>query len=209
MLTDPEVGMTLDRKPLASFPTSIAVARIQAPGYCSRSSASFGKGNYSIVTARDVETEEQFARVARLPLVSGLAPMNRLLFDHDLENDVQLRSAAAKLHAGVLLVYTFDTAFYDNQMAQPLNVISLGLSPTKTIRVTTTASAVLLDTRNGYIYGLAESSATRNKLTNAWMTDDMIDDARRKNEAEAFESLIGELERTWTAVVNQHAVSAR
>ena len=206
-LTDPQVGVTLDKKPLARFPTSIALVRIQAPEYRSRSVSSFGTGQYSIVTTRDVETDEQFARIAKLPMIAGLAPMNRLLFQNDLESDLQLREAAAKLHADMLLIYTFDTSFYNNQMAQPLNVVSLGLSPTKTIRVTTTVSAVLMDTRNGYIYGLAESSGTRNKLTNVWMSQDMMDDARKNNEKEAFEKLVGEFEKTWGMVVNQYAVS--
>lgn len=205
-LSDPSIQQTLDRKPLAAFPTSIAVARIQAADYHSCSTTGWGEGRYSIVTSRDVEKDEQFARMARLRMVQGIAPMNRLLLPQHLENDLPLRQAAAKLHADMLLIYTFDTSFYDNQFAQPLNVITLGLSPTKTINVTTTASAVLMDTRNGYLYGLAEGTASRNKLTNAWMSSDAMDDARQKNEQEAFEKLVGELEKTWTGVVNQYAI---
>ena len=205
-LSDPPIQQTLDRKPLAAFPTSIAVARLQAAGYHSCSASGWGEGRYSIVTSRDVEKEEQFARLAKLPMVQGIAPMNRLLLPQHLENDLPLRQAAAKLHADMLLIYTFDTTFHDNQVAQPLNVITLGLSPTKTINVTTTASAILMDTRNGYLYGLAEGTALRNKLTNAWMSSDAMDDARQKNEQEAFEKLIVELEKTWTGVVNQYAL---
>lgn len=207
-LSDPTIQQTLDRKPLPAFPTSIAIARLQAAGYHSCSASGWGEGRYSIVTSRDVEKDEQFARLAKLPKVQGIAPMNRLLLPQHLENDLPLRQAAAKLHADMLLIYSFDTTFYDNQFAQPLNVITLGLSPTKTINVTTTASAILMDTRNGYLYGLAEGTASRNKLTNAWMSSDAMDDARQKNEQEAFEKLIVEFEKTWTGVVNQYAIRA-
>lgn len=204
-LSDPMVRSTLETKPLAAFPTAIAVARIQATNYSSRTASSWGAGKYSVVLTRDVEKEEQFARLGKLPMVSGIAPMNRLILCTDLRDDLQLREAAARLHADMLLIYTFDTTFHDNQIAQPLNVVSLGISPTKTVKVATTASAILVDTRNNYLYGLAEATASRAKVTNAWMTGDTIDDARRKNEEEAFEKLIGEIEKTWTGVVNQYA----
>lgn len=204
-LTDPSLREMLEKKPLATFPTGIAIARIQAPQYSSPTTSGWGTGQYSVVLTRDVEKDEHFARFAKLPLVSGIAPMSRLLLPPTLQNDLQLRQAAAKLHADMLLIYTFDTTFSKNQLAQPLNVVTLGLSPTKTIRVTTTASAILMDTRNGYLYGMAEGTATRSKLTNAWMTSDAIDDARRKNEEEAFEKLVGEFEKTWAGVVTQYA----
>lgn len=206
ILGDPSLRETLEKKPLAAFPTGIAVARIQASAYASRTTSGWGGGQYSVVFTRDVEKDEQFARLVKLPMVSGVAPVNRLLLPTKLENDMPLRGAAARLHADMLLIYTFDTAFFEDQMAQPLNVVTLGLSPTKTIKVSTTASAILIDTRNGYLYGLAEGTATRNKLTNAWMSSDAMDDARQKNEEEAFEKLVGEFEKTWTGVVKQYAV---
>jgi hypothetical protein len=204
--TDWEVRSSLDKRPLASFPTAIAVARIQDTGYSSRTCSSWGSGKYSIVTTRDVEKDEQLARLSRLPLISGIAQMNRLLLPADLQSDVPLREAAAKLHADMLLIYTFDTTFLEDQKAAPVSVITLGLSPTKTVDVKTTVSAALLDTRNGYIYGLAEASAHREKLTSSWATEDAIDNARQKNEEEAFGKLVTELEKTWTGVVNQYAV---
>ena len=204
-LSDPDVRETLERQPLAAFPTGIAVARIQSQNYRSRTNSGTGEGRYSVVTTRDVEKEEQIVRLGKLPMVTGIAPMNRLLLPPTLNDDVPLRQAAAKLHADMLLIYTFDTAFYENDMASPVTLVTLGLSPTKTIRVVTTASAILVDTRNGYLYGLAESSATRSKITNAWMSKDALDDSRQKNEEEAFEKLVGEFEKTWAGVINQYA----
>src|SRR3954470_11734721 len=67
----------------------------------------------------------------------------------------------------MLLIYTFDTAFHDHDLAAPLSVVTLGLSPTQATHVVTTASAVLMDTRNGFIYGVAEASEKRNGLATA------------------------------------------
>ena len=87
--------------------------------------------------------------------------------------------AASQLQCDMLLVYTLDTTFHDRDLASPISVITLGLSPTQATHVVTTASAVLLDTRNGYCYGVAEASAKRNGIATAWNTQSAIDGAFR------------------------------
>jgi hypothetical protein len=206
--TDVQIKDVLDKKPLAHFATSIAIARIQAPGYQSQTVQSFGRGAYSVVLTRDVETDDQFARLAQLPMVTGLAPINRLLLPNNLYDDKDLRTAAAALHADLLLVYTFDTNFYDEDLAAPLTVITLGISPNKHIKVVTTASAVLMDTRNGYIYGLSEATQQHQELANAWGDDAAVDRCRRDTETAAFEKLVSEFSKTWTGVVKQYANEA-
>ena len=206
--TDSQITEVLDRKPLAHFPTGVAIVRIQAPGYQSQTVQSVGNGAYSVVLTRDVETDDQFARLAKLPMVTGLAPINRLLLPTTLYDDKDLRTAAAELHADVLLIYTFDTNFYDEDMAAPLTVITLGVSPNKHIKVVTTASAVLMDTRNGYIYGISEATQQHQELANAWGDDAAVDRCRRDTEAAAFEKLVGEISKTWAGVVKQYAGQA-
>src|SRR4051812_14866245 len=49
---DGTIGSDLARRPLAQFPTAVAVARIQAPNYHSETATSWGTGAYSIVTTR-------------------------------------------------------------------------------------------------------------------------------------------------------------
>ncbi|HEX3357715.1 MAG TPA: hypothetical protein VHS31_12160 [Tepidisphaeraceae bacterium] len=206
--TDGVIQKAFDKKPLASFPTSIAVVRLQAPGYTSETTKSYGTGAYSIVTTRDIEKPEQIDRLGRLPMVSGIAPLNRMLLKPDFESDVQLREAAAQLQADMLLIYTLDTSFTTEDKAAPLSVISLGLSPNQQVRVTCTASAVLMDTRNGYIYGLAEATDQQNQMTNAWQNDVAIDETRRATESAAFDKLVGDLEGTWKGVVARYATDA-
>jgi hypothetical protein len=202
---DTAIGAALSRKPLATFPTAIAVARLQSTGYHSQTAESFGTGRFSIVTTRDVEKPEQIERLARLPMVLGIAPMNRLLLPPNLDSEVDLRNAAAQLHADLLLMYTLDTQFYVNDMSSAVTLISLGFAPIQNARVVTTASALLVDTRNGYVYGLAEATVTKNHLTSAWDSDHAVDATRVRTETEAFEKLVGEFEKTWAGVLMQYA----
>jgi hypothetical protein len=200
-----------DRKPLARFPTAIAVARVQAPGYGTRTARSYGAPGsaYSVVTTRDVEKDEQLARLAKLNQVQGIGPINRILLPTgQLRSDQELRDAAASMQADMLLIYTLDTNFYVRDMAKPLSVVTLGLSPNQQARVTTTASAVLMDTRNGYVYGLAEATDSYNRLASAWTNDDAVDAARIKTETAAFDKLVDELEKTWAGVVARYAKPA-
>lgn len=209
-LTDLTVQQALDKQPLASFPTGLAVVRIQSPGYSSQTAQGWGTGRYSIVTTRDIEQDAQFERLGKLPRVTAVAPVNRLLFTSGrLDSDLELRHAAALLHADVLLIYTLDTTFYIDDPAVPLSVISLGLSPNRCVRATTTASAVFMGTHNGYIYGLAEATAHNDRISSAWTDGDAIDVARRRTETEAFGKLVMELERTWTGILLQHACAPR
>ena len=84
--TDPSVEHALAKQPLATFPTGIAVARVQAPGYRSFTAQSYGSGNYSVVITRDVEKNEHVERLSKLPMVNGIAPVNRLLVPTDLQS---------------------------------------------------------------------------------------------------------------------------
>ena len=169
---------------------------------------SYGTGAYSVVTTRDIEKPEQLDGLGKLPMVSGIAPINRLLLKPNFESDEELRQAAAQLQADMLLIYTLDTAFTTEDKAAPLSVISLGLSPNQQVRVTCTASAVLMDTRNGYIYGLAEATDQQNQMTNAWQNDVAIDETRRATESAAFGKLVGDLQGTWKGVVAKYATDA-
>ncbi len=204
-LTDTDINTMIDRKPLASFPVRIAVARVQAPGYKSYTSGSYGQGAYSLVTQRDVEAEEDVEKLAKLDLIAGIAPISGLvMIDAKLDNDKDLRQAAAGMGCGMLLVYTLDTHIYVGDSTSPLDVVTLGVLPHKKARINTTASAVLLDTRNGYFYGSAEGSAETAQLANTWNTQKAIDQARRRAEGEAFAELVVGLEDMWGKVVKEY-----
>jgi len=204
--TDGPVGQAIDKKPLAKLPASVAVVRVQAPGYRSATAESWGQGSYSIVTTQDIQGEEAgMEKLGKLPMIRGLAPLNRLLLPSQLNSDLELRQAAGALHADMLLIYTLDTSFNVEDVAVPLSVITIGLSPNQVARVTCTASAVLLDTRNGYVYGVAEATDKQKQLASAWTNEAAVDQTRRRVEAEAFSKLVGNLEGMWSGVVNEVA----
>lgn len=201
-----EIAAIFERRSVATFPANVAVVRVQEPGYGSYSIHNVvGDGDYSIVTVRDIETEEDFERLAKLPMVAGIAPFNRLLVSGKLEGAESLRRVAAELHADLVLVYTIDTVFRENDHGGPVTLVSLGLLPTVIASVDSTASAILLDTRTGYLYGVAEASHSASGRTNAWWSQATIDVYRRETERQSFEKLLGEFERTWSNVVAQYA----
>jgi hypothetical protein len=207
--TDAGIQLALDKKPLASFPAAIAVARVQAPGYTSRTAHGWGSGQYTVVTTRDIENEDDIERLAKLQMVHGVAPLNRLVLPASLQSDYELRQAAAKMHADMLLIYTLDTTFRDTNRTTPLSIVTLGAANTKRMRILCTASAALLDTRSGYVYGLAEATKSHEELQNAWKTEDEIDTARRAVEAKAFGELLDALEKTWGSVVREYATASQ
>ncbi len=180
---DPAIAQSMARQPMAKFPTGIAAVRIQSAGYRSDTVQTFGTGKFCVITTRDVEKDEQFDQLMKMPLVIGIAPVNRLLLPEQLNSETDLRQAAASLHADILLVYTLDTAFQVQDKAAPLSVITLGLSPTQNASVICTASAVLLDTHNGYVYGVAEATDHSNQIASAWTSEAAVDAARRRTES--------------------------
>lgn len=208
--TDPNLRAYYDAKPLANFPAMLATARVQSANYQSRTASAYGGdrygGEFSVITTRDVESDDAIARLNKLPMVAGVAPLNRLLLSSSLKGDQDLRDAAARLKADVLVLYTFDTQFYVKDFAAPVTVVTLGLSPNKKAYVTTTATAVLLDVRSGYVYGGAEATAKSEQLSNGWTSDDAVDDTRLRTERQSFDKLVGELEKTWKSVVATYAM---
>lgn len=208
-LTDTSINQTLAKQPLATFPCGIAAVRIQAPGYHSNSTQTFGAGNYCVITTRDIERDEDWKKLRNLPLVTGIAPMNRLLLPTQLNTDLELRQAAASVHADVLLIYTIDTTFHVEDHLTPLTVLTLGLSPNMSAEVVTTASAVLMDTRNGYLYGYAEATEHGAQPAAGWTTESAVDAAVKRTESKAFAKLVDGLEDTWGGVVRNFANSPK
>jgi hypothetical protein len=202
------VQQSFAAKPTAPFPASIASMRVQAPNYSnynlSNRGGSFGTGRYSIVTTKEVEDPSQFDRLSQLPQVSGLVTLNRLLLPSKLESDIEVREAAAKLQADLIFLYTFDTAFFDIDVAKPLSVITLGLSPTRKINVTTTVSGLLMDTRSGFIYSAYEITTKAGTLSTSWGSRDAADESRQRSEREAFGKLIDDFAASWPKILDKH-----
>ncbi len=193
-LSEADINELLSKQPAAQFPVNLSVARVQASGYRSLQNDSYGSGRYSVVTTRDVESENDFESIAKLPEVSGVAPLNRILLPTHLDSLKSLREGSARLKADILLIYTFDTSFHVGaQSYAPLNVISLGLLKNKDVTVTTTVSAAFFDVRTEYLYGVSEATAKESKNSSIWSTEADVDDLRISTERAAFKKLIPEI----------------
>ncbi len=204
-LASPNINELMAQEPAAAFPARLAVARVQAPGYQTSRTGSYGSGRYSVVLTRDAESEQDFERLNTLPGAAGVAPLNRILLPTNLGSIEALRETAARLKADILLLYTFDTSFQVGaQRFLPLNTIALGFLNNKKVTVTTTASAAFFDVRTEYLYGLAEASAREDKQASVWSTTDTVDDLRVATEREAFGQLVGEIEGTWKSIVDEY-----
>ncbi len=203
---DIQVGFAV--KPTNPFPASLAVIRVQAPTYSNyyleRRGGRYGSGKYSVVLAKEADEDTQLERVRTLQQVAGLVTINRMLLPERLEGDREIRGAASRLQADLILLYTFDTAFFDTDVAKPLTVITLGLSPTRKISAVTTASALLIDTRTGYIYSAYEVTERAETFSTSWGSRDTADEARRKNEQDALKKLVDEFVATWPKVLARH-----
>jgi hypothetical protein len=131
--------------------------------------------------------------------------MTRVLLPDRLDTIHDLRLAAANLKVDMLLLYSLDTRFnIDSTNIDPLSMISPGFLPDKRARITTTASAVLVDVRTGFVYGVAESTIWREQNAAAWSSRSAIGNARQKTEVASFQSLLGEIENLWHIVVATH-----
>jgi len=207
--TTPSIARRLDVQPAADFPATVAVVRVQAAGYRSYSTRSYGDGAFSVVTTRDVETQEDFDRIRNLPMIDELAMLNRIVIPSSLQSNDDLRRAAATVHADLLLMYTFDTQFEVESHIKPLGVFTLGLFPDEQARVTATVSAALMDTRTGYVYGLVESTEKTSQLANAWTSESAVDQSRRRVERAAFANLVDQFASLWPAIVQRYAPERR
>jgi hypothetical protein len=206
-LAPADIQKSFATQPSNPFPAAIVGVRVQADNYSNyfidRTGGRHGQGRFSVITVREVEEQDAIDRITKFPQITGAISLNRMLIPETLNSYDDLRTGAAQLRADLMFVYTFDTAFFDRDAAKPLSVITLGLSPTRKIRATSTASALLIDTRTGFIYGAFEASEARDVLSTSWGSRDSADEARKDAERAAFRKLVAEFEKTWPAILQR------
>lgn len=202
-LTDSTIAEKLSRRPAASFPAIMAVARVQDGGYSSHSYRSQSDGGaVSLIARRELDAERiAVESLSRLPLVRSIAPLNRLVAMTPMRTERDLREAAAAVQADVLLLYTFDTQFLAADGVPLVGVISLGLLPDRAQRVRSTCASVLMDTRTGFVYAIAEGTAERSQVANAWGSAGAAEAARLSAEGDALAQAAEQMAAAWPRVV--------
>jgi hypothetical protein len=193
-------------KPAARFPANVAIVRVQASGYRCFDCKSYGGGNYSVVTSGGIENETDGEKLAALPGISQVVKLNRILLPQNLTSEADLRTAAAKLQTDVILLYTLDTSLRSGDVTTvaPLTTLTLGLGPTQKYQVSSTAAAVLMDTRTGYIYGTLEESQDRQGISTAWGSSQVMENAQRKAEREALDKMHSSFADLWARVYGRY-----
>jgi hypothetical protein len=200
-----DIAEAASRRPTVQFPARLAVIRIQARDYKSYSTEGYGTGQFSAVTTQELLTDERMQDVLNWPSVAAVVPVTRLTIPSRLNSVDDLRVAGAQVQADILVVYTIDTSFrVQGKGYGPLTAISLGIIPDRDAHVTATASAVMVDVRSGFIYGVAEATASKSGLTNAWESSTTVDRKRIQAEEESFEKLMDQMAKTWAGIVKQH-----
>jgi len=128
-----------------------------------------------------------------------------MLLSGEVNSVKDLRLGAAALKADLLLVYSIDTRFHvESQDIGPLALMSLGFLRNKKAQVTATASAALFDVRTGFVYGVAESTATEEQRATVWSSQGAVETSRLRAESEAFQELLNEYEKLWRGIVREH-----
>ena len=207
-ITDSDLQGYYETQPAAPFPANIAIVRVQDSGYVTRTARGHGYGRFTTVTTRDVEEDADLEKLVALPLVSGVAPIGRILLPSNASTIKDLRVPAAKLRADLLLVYSIDTTFsVDGKSLGPLSLISLGLIPNKKAHVTATVAGMLVDVRTGFVYGTTESTAREEQRATVWSTELAIDTSRMRAEKVAFSEFVSEFGQLWKDVVDVHAAT--
>src|SRR5579859_3895969 len=127
-ISSPSMRESFAAKPAATFPAGIVAVHVQASGYrdyyTEHEGGVYGGGKYSVLLAKEVESDADFDRIGKLPQVNGVATLSSLLLPRNLVSDRELREAAARLKADVVVLYTFDTSFHNNDASETLNVVS-------------------------------------------------------------------------------------
>lgn len=183
-------------KPAITFPASIALVRVQGSG---------NDDGYKIITTRELETEEDFHAIAKIPGIAGLVSMNTLLLPDSTSSAEDIRAAAAKLHANAVLIYTVSSDCHNSDVVPPLTLLTLGLAPNTTYKATSSASAILMDTKTGFVYGALEEKAAHSGLTSPLESDNTMNAASRNTERVAFEKVVASFEPFWKQVYARYA----
>jgi len=204
--TEDQIADVLDKAPLARFPSSIAVVRVQGAGSQSRSNGvSYGRGAYRVILTPTVERPEHLEKIGGLSMVNGAVRLNRLVLQSNLSSDKELRTAAARLHADLTLIYTINTEWTIDDDPKPLDKITFGLSRFRNVTVTSTATALLLGTHNGYVYATAEVARDKKYKDNAWNNSEQIEAAQEVLEQQAFDGLVEDFAKAWPQVIQLYA----
>jgi hypothetical protein len=197
-------------QPVAPFPARIVLTRVQSANYATTNAGCVGAGAYCVLLDSPVESVDSLQRLQALPLVSAVERLPRAALPPQVNRLGDLRSAASAAGADLLVLYSIDTRFtVDDMKLDPLAVITPGFLPNHGARVTAVTSAVLVDVRSGFVYGVAEATSWRDQNATVWATRGTIEDERRITERASFELCEDKISALWKDVIARYAMRDR
>lgn len=182
--------------PNLQLPATLAIARIQSQYY----------GNtpgFHIINNRALESKIDMSPIRNQKGIRDMVILNSLLASGELSSSSQLRASAKSLKADVLLVYTIDTQSEYRDNASILSVFSLGMAPTVKMSVTTTITAVLIDTQTGFLYGTFETTSHKEQTAAAMTSNDARGQCQDFTEKDAMTQMINRFPELWNQVLSQ------
>ena len=195
-------------KPAATFPATLAVVRVQAAGFESYSiHRRAGDGKFSVVTVRDIETDADLERWRALPQLRAVTPFTRLTIPGELGGADDLRRIGAELQADLVLAYTVDTHFKRASDGSEVTDVALGLMRTRIATVDSTVSAIVIDTRTGYVHGSAKAATSMAPPNSPWWEQPAVDLFRRQTERAAFDQFLDQFDKTWNEIVARQSMA--
>ena len=144
------------------------------------------------------------------PLIAAMvgegAPIGRPDASQTIAN---IRRGAARQHVDYVLVYEVqDTANTSGNAlkAADWSILGLFMLPSREVEVQASASALLLDVRNGYPYGTASGLATKDGLATSYGANDKRRKLRGRATDAAVEALALDVDTMWTQLIETVAV---
>lgn len=212
LLSDSDVADDFSRKPAATFPAHLMVARIAGATEdtygCHRYYGGYGRSALSLDfsdTPKHVELTEVLAKQSG---VSGVCSINPLLLMGTPSGDDALlksiRRAGARVHADIVLVYQLNSARESDSSAPILSLLTLGLAPNYRVESEASVSAILVDVRNGYVYGVWSGADRRNERATGWFAETTAKDSRRASEAAVMDKFISAAPATIKALCDRY-----
>lgn len=187
--------------PVVNHPVQVTLVRVQAADYAALSAERIGNGGFSVVVPAE-RAARPLKAVAQWPWVEKAEALKPALLPERLNTLDDLRLAAAKNLADLLVVYTVDTQFeIDGRALAPLADLSTGKAPDGSAAIRSGAVAVLIDVRSGYRYGQVEASARTDDLSGAWLTAGALDRKRMDTEQQAVDALLQAAGAMWRQAV--------
>jgi hypothetical protein len=182
-MTDGDIARLLDVQVQAKLPTSLAVAKLQS--HC---------GGYQPYVA-EIDADELLAWediVKTQRQIVGVQPVTTLGLESEQPTLYSLRTAAARLHCELLLVYFQVDSQVDNFNDAAVlywSIAGLWTVPGNEVEHKTVIQAVLLDCRTGMILGTATGDHHAKKLCPAAFVDQRKTELSKSCNTEALTDL--------------------